>query len=636
MRTLGKRVCPQGYRGFESPSLRKVVFGNARGIDNPYKIPQTRIAMRFSARAFILIFFLSLAFSFLLPFQASAQTYPYPTTSYPQSYPQPTHAIEYIPGHTTSESHIDPTLPANQHTRVQTLVIDILSALACQLGGIDPVDPKKPCVDVNPVTRKLGYNQTQFNENGQPHIGGLLGASTHLIGMMYTPTISTTQYTNYMASNFGIVKPVHAQNEQDQTGYGFTSLNPILALWTGVRNIAYFLLMLAFVVIGLGIMLRVKVDPRTVMTLQNQIPRIIIAILLVTFSYGIAGLMIDMMWISTYIGINVITSAGGTGTEGETNSLNNTKEPLSKLATESLLQTPATYVNELYKINVNNDDSGVGNLTDEISFGLGAFLEQILRGFFGVTLNDSCVGWTGVNLAACIASVFGFIASILLWLIILFVILKTLFSVWFTLLKAYTYVVFFTIGSPIFIVLGLLPGKPYGFEKWLRSMLANLAVFPLTAFLFVIGRLFIELFQGTTPDQFIPPLVFQPNLGVWGVMLAFGILLMTPTMLAQLQEALKVPGTKYGSAIGAGIASGAQLPKAGFGALWVHATRRTRLHEHDAGWLRSIAAGGGQSTAAFQNNKFAQKTGIAWLAKTVQKQRAKLYKFDSKGNPTGH
>jgi len=207
------------------------------------------------------------------------------------------------------------------------------------------------------------------------------------------------------------------------------------------------------------------------------------------------------------------------------------------------------------------------------------------------------VGWTGVNLAACVASVFGFLASILLWLIILAAILKMLFSVWFTLLKAYTFIIFYTIGSPLFIVLGLLPGKPYGFEKWLRSMLANLAVFPLTAFMFVIGRLFIELFQGTTPDQFIPPLVFQPNLGVWGVMLAFGTLMMTPTLLTQLQEALKVPGSKHGAAIKEGLGAGAAVPRAVTGAMWNRTMRRAKLHEYDAGWGRGIVAGWGANIA---------------------------------------
>jgi hypothetical protein len=574
--------------------------------------------MRFSVRAFILTLCLSLFASSLAPFTALAQSYP-ANTSAAQAEPAP------------FETPLDPTIPANQHVRVQSLLIDILSAAVCQLGGIDPVDPSKPCLDVNPVTRKLGYSQNQFDENGHPRIGGILGASTHMIGLMYTPTISASQYTDYLARNFGIAKPVYAQGP----GYGFTGLNPLLALWTAVRNISYFLLMVAFVLIGLGIMLRIKIDPRTVMTLQNQIPRIIIGILLVTFSYGIAGTLIDTMWLTTYVGINVITSAGGTTATGTTNQMNGTAEPLSKLATENLLQTPINYVNSVFKSNGFLGDWGIGNLTDQVSFGLGSFLEDMVRGFFGVTQNDSCLSLLGgLNVPACLASVFGFLASILLWLVVLITLTKLLFSVWFTLLKAYTYIIFYTIGAPIFIVLGLLPGKPYGFEKWLRSMVANLAVFPLTAWLFVIARLFIDLFQDDKDTQFIPPLVFQPHLGIWGIMLAFGVLLMTPTILSMLQEALKVPGTKYGSAIGAGIGAGAAMPKAATGAMWARATRRAKYGEHDAGWLRQKFAGPGVTAADQAAVKSFWRNPIKATKNVVNRARARTYTHNADGkNP---
>ena len=70
-------------------------------------------------------------------------------------------------------------------------------------------------------------------------------------------------------------------------------------------------------------MLRIKIDPRTVMTIQNQIPRVIICIILITFSYAFAGAMIDVMWAVTYMGVNKITQtvnpqlAGCNGIDGQ-------------------------------------------------------------------------------------------------------------------------------------------------------------------------------------------------------------------------------------------------------------------------------------------------------------------------------
>src|SRR4051812_13375239 len=110
--------------------------------------------MRISVRAFVLTLCISFLISFFAPFSASAQTYPGTTATQPTT-------------NSGFSTELDPAIPPSQHMRVQTLVIDILSAVACQLGGIDPVDPRKPCVDIDPLTRKLGYHTSQFGENGQ-------------------------------------------------------------------------------------------------------------------------------------------------------------------------------------------------------------------------------------------------------------------------------------------------------------------------------------------------------------------------------------------------------------------------------------------------------------------------------------
>src|SRR5207248_2071356 len=85
-----------------------------------------------------------------------------------------------------------------------------------------------------------------------------------------------------------------------EDGYGYASLRPFLKLWKAFRNIIYLLFVIVFVVIGLGVMLRLKVDNKTVMTVQAAIPKIVVALILVTLSYAIVGFLIDMMWFSCY------------------------------------------------------------------------------------------------------------------------------------------------------------------------------------------------------------------------------------------------------------------------------------------------------------------------------------------------
>lgn len=171
-----------------------------------------------------------------------------------------------------------------------------MSAATCQLTGIDPVNPNQQCLGVDNKTGKIGFVPSA--DGG----GGAIGMMGKMISVLYTPPLHTGDYFNHLAQNFGIVKPVHAQ------GTGFEGLNPLLGLWTAFRNIVYLIFTIVFVVIGLAIMFRIKIDPRTVMTIQNQIPKIIVGIVLVTFSYAIAGFLIDMMYGSIYLIGNVITS----------------------------------------------------------------------------------------------------------------------------------------------------------------------------------------------------------------------------------------------------------------------------------------------------------------------------------------
>src|SRR5207245_1411367 len=112
--------------------------------------------------------------------------------------------------------------------------------------------------------------------------------------------------------------------------------------------------------------------------------------------------------------------------------------------------------------------------------------------------------------------------------------------------------------------------------------------------------------------------------GLLGWIIAFGILLMTPSLLTQLQEALKVPGNKYGgAAISGAVAAGAAVPKAVTGAMWKKSIQRGNEHQ-DAGWLRRVAAGGGER----------QEYGK--VRNWIQRTRGKINKYDkgqrTKGN----
>jgi len=322
-------------------------------------------------------------------------------------------------------------------------------------------------------------------------------------------------------------------------------------------------------------MLRIRIDPRTVMNLQNQIPNVIIAIILCTFSYAISALMGDTMWAVTYVGVNTITN---TSTTNPTLPCGN--RSLNSDATQGLLQTPFAFVESIFALGCGFGNGGLWQITTQVSGAFGGLLTDILNSFFNAPGSEQCTDLSNIGnlLDACISQGFsmlvGFVINMLMLAIIFIVLIVTLFRIWFELLKAYIQILIYTITGPLWIVIGLLPKKPLGFERWLRGTFVNYAIFPATVLMLLGARIFFSLYNTAPQTKFIPPLVGNPTTPNFGVLAALGMLLMAPTLLSLLREKLSVPQIKQAAAIGAGIAAGAgaagALPKKA----WQHSFRR--------------------------------------------------------------
>jgi len=184
-------------------------------------------------------------------------------------------------------------------------------SMECWIGGPEQVaeEPDKASTGVMPVvansltTMIIGPIPSIVGEGYRP--GGAIGGITNLIAAMYAnPPASSVEYFADLGRNLGIVKPAYAQ------GVGFEGLRPILPLWKAFRNIAYLFFTIIFVVIGFAIMFRVKLDPQTVISIQNAIPRIVVALILVTFSYAIAGLLIDLIYVIYFLFVSALEISG--------------------------------------------------------------------------------------------------------------------------------------------------------------------------------------------------------------------------------------------------------------------------------------------------------------------------------------
>lgn len=482
----------------------------------------------------------------------------------------------------------NPDVPKNLHTWTQNVMIEVMSAMICQLSGIDPVNSHEKCLGIDPKTKKIG-----FVDGG----GGAIGIISNSISYLFMPPVRLSDYTQYIGRNFGIVKPAYAES------IGLQGLSPLRELWIAFRNIVYLIYILIFIIIGMAIMLRIKIDPRTVMSIQNQIPKIIISMLLVTFSFAIGGFLIDLMYVGTYLTYGVIANANVPGVD------------VSKLD-PALTQTSTVFgavggLGSIISI-TNTSALSITNLIGEFLGISQSFKDvspiQVSFAPFSISLNilpitltssglelRSLLDWlidlisTGtaffVGKAASTALVPlpaapGFVAGIIAgyalaegalrvglpylisFLVVIIALLWALFRLWFTLIKAYIYILIDIVIAPFWIVLGLFPGNETAtFETWIRDLLANLSAFPVTLAMFLLGKVFIDSFNtswNSSVPLFVPPFIGNPqDAGASiGSIIGLGVILMTPQVVEIMKAVFKSPQIKFTAAVGQAMGVG--------------------------------------------------------------------------------
>lgn len=522
---------------------------------------------------------------------------------------------------TTSSNFATPNtqenVPPTLHNWVQSLMIDTMSALSCQLSGIDPTNPNGKCLGVDQKSGKIG-----FVENG----GGLVGVLSYGIASLYNLPIGTSDYAGYIAKNFKPVGKSYAQAtlpnycSQQKLEPGLCGLKPFIPIWAAARDIVYLLFVIIFVVIGLAIMFRVHIDPRTVMTVQNQIPKLIAGIILVTFSFAIAGLLIDVMYVVIYLFYNVLSginipsvdvagsvsnlnplylqnqntfsAIGGLG--GLTTTADGIARALADVVRSFIGITPSTFLGSFNIIDAigrlgsifdpNSASSAFDKIIDMVSLmaGIGMAWQA---GNFAANLAQTAIGIPGAiaggaAFAVTFPLIFGFVENLLrnwlpyflVYIVVLIALIFVLVRLWFALLLAYINILIDVIFAPFWLLAGLIPGEKGGFGIWFKDIVSNLAAFPVALGMLMIGQIFAVAIGGTEAANlgsvFVPPLVGIPakDPNVLGGLVGMGFIFMTPQVLTMVKKAIGAPQIDLGPIappLGAGIAAPLRMIKTG-------------------------------------------------------------------------
>lgn len=375
--------------------------------------------------------------------------------------------------------------------------------------------------------------------DGKPIVwipGGAIGATNNLISSLYAPPASGIDYIASTWDNF-LGKPAYAQ------GIGFQGLQPILPIWRGFRNIVYVLSSLVFIVIGLMIMLRVKISPQAVVTIQNAIPNLITTLILVTFSYAIAGLLIDLSSLIQAVVIAALFNVNST--------------PLG----DNLLKAEGPIGTILQRLGVRQfnynalADAGIGQMWSLMYLALPKTILFTIAALISVI----------ISLFA--TPLIGGIAFAIILLVLAIILLSWLLKFFFGLVKCYLTIILKIVLAPIEIGLGVLPGSKMGFSSWMTDLVANLAVFPLSLIFMVVANMISQMASHplgalSSASTFWTPSILSgggylqgitwPSGGLFAVAIGLGALMMLPKLPESIPQIIfQLKPSPWGLALGA-------------------------------------------------------------------------------------
>ncbi len=416
---------------------------------------------------------------------------------------------------------------------------------------------------------------------------------------MYIPPATGSEYIAYVKESiqnpFGAT-PAYAQ------GLGFSSLRPVLNLWRLFRNLAYFFFVILFLIVGIMIALR-KEGGKTAITIQQALPKMVVSLLLITFSYAIAGFMIELMYLAIYLMIGVFSTP---------NSIDN------QLAWSNLSQI--AFQRSIFENGANLFTSVANNVASNFA--------EMVADIMG-----------SLQQSEAISQVVGIGAGLIMFLVIAVALLVNLFRIFFGLLKAYAGLFFSVIFAPIQLLIGAMPGQNT-FGAWIQGILSNLLVFPTVIFFILIANYFTYHpdfnSSGEAGIGGFSPLQIGSNQGVGATMalafLKFGLLAMLPQAMEIAKQLASGkfnidagkaigdfakqgrPGAVLGAGlIGAGagavIGGGTGLVRSSYGALRSEGSARQKLSRIGRSTLGGMAVGAGAGGFAPVVAPLAARTG---------------------------
>lgn len=370
-------------------------------------------------------------------------------------------------------------------------------------------------------------------------------------------------------------------------GIGFAAISPYANLWKIFRDISYMLIVVVLIAIGFMIMFRMKMNAQTVISVENSLPKIVISLILITFSFAIAGFMIDMMYIAIGLIISVLSNNPGGGTFYDATTFKNDfmgakaidlwkqirvglrpDQSIGYFIGESMLQIMPTEINLALRTTVGmiavflssslvnlvtNLLAGMLNAIDILGNSLGNLLQPVLGIPIAMVLYPFIFILVAFHLFPAIFSV-----------LILFSIAFLFFRIILILFSSYLKLIIGIILAPFLLLFEAIPGRN-AFKFWIMNVLGNLIAFPITVAVLVLGYIIVN---DPNPAQMTArlPYLYGLDNNSFRVLVGMGLIFLIPDLIKVTKELLGIKdlpiaiglGTFFGG-VSAGTAGATSL-----------------------------------------------------------------------------
>jgi len=321
-------------------------------------------------------------------------------------------------------------------------------------------------------------------------------------------------------------------------------------------------------------MFRMKMNPQTVISIENALPKIVIALILITFSFAIAGFLIDLTYISMGLIVSMLSNNPKGGTYYDATAFKN--EYMMATAKDLLIRDVRARF-EWRSIGAALGSAFLNIIPVEIQWLLNVISGVLTVSLFNwlITFLSDKIGalaLENVHVEAGVGGSLGKLASsltkigLLLYIIFVFFIIGFFsiptvfmavigFSIFFLFIRiaallffSYLKLIINIIIAPFLLLFESVPGKS-AFKYWIMNILANLIVYPIIIFIFILSYLII--FKTNQDDVTARlPYLYGFDSDALRLLIGLGLIFLIPDFVKTTKEILGIKELPFNIGIG--------------------------------------------------------------------------------------